>query len=227
MICYNPDIHNRHSIRLREYDYSQMGAYFVTICTQNRECLFGNIVDGKVILNDAGRMVESIWNELPQHYKGVETDEFIVMPNHFHGIIVLVGAGLALPRIDTTIRHNQGAASSAPTLGDIVRTFKSKSTIYVNRLLVRTGQRLWQRNYYEHIIRTEDELNRLREYIIDNPTQWAFDNENPDCIEQSKERRTTKRGLRCYVGADPCACPVNGKSHKEDGQPRGVVPTQI
>jgi REP element-mobilizing transposase RayT len=180
---YNPDIHHRHSIRLREYDYSNAGAYFVTVCTQNRECLFGKIVDGKVILNDAGRMVESIWNELDQHYKGIETDESVVMPNHFHGIIVLVGAGLALPRIDTMIRQNQGAASSAPTLGDIVRTFKSKSTIYINRLLVRTGQRLWQRNYYEHIIRNEDELNRLREYIVNNPAQWGFDNENPDRVK--------------------------------------------
>jgi len=90
-------------------------------------------VDEKVILNNAGRVVESTWNELSQHYEGVETDEYIVMPNHFHGIIVLVGAGQALPRIDTTIRQNQGAASSAPTLGDIVRIFKSKSTRRVRR----------------------------------------------------------------------------------------------
>jgi REP element-mobilizing transposase RayT len=105
------------------------------------------------------------------------------MPNHFHRIIVLVGAGLALPRIDTTIRQNQGAASSAPTLGDIVRIFKSKSTIYVNRLLVRTGQRLWQRNYYEHIIRNEEEMNGIREYIMNNPAEWSFDYEYPDMIE--------------------------------------------
>jgi REP element-mobilizing transposase RayT len=200
MIRYNPDINHRRSIRLRGYDYSEAGAYFVTVCTQNRECLFGEIVDGKVILNDAGRMVESIWNELHQHYKGVETDEFVVMPNHFHGIIVLVGAGLALPRIDTTIRQNQGAASSAPTLGDIVRTFKSKSTIYVNRLLVRTGQRLWQRNYYEHIIRTEDEMNRLREYIVNNPAQWALDEENPDCDRGEQSRRGEPAARPYYIG---------------------------
>jgi hypothetical protein len=133
MVRYNPDTHHRHSIRLREYDYSEAGAHFVTICAQNRECMFGEIVDEKVILNNAGRVVESTWNELSQHYEGVETDEYIVMPNHFHGIIVLVGAGQALPRIDTTIRQNQGAASSAPTLGDIVRIFKSKSTRRVRR----------------------------------------------------------------------------------------------
>jgi REP element-mobilizing transposase RayT len=199
MTLYNPDIHHRQSIRLCGCDYSEAGAYFVTVCTQNRECLFGEIVDGKIKLNDAGQMVGSLWNELPQHYKGVETDEFIVMPNHFHGIIVLVGAGLALPRIDTTIRHNQGAASSAPTLGDIVRTFKSKSTIYVNRLLVRTGQRLWQRNYYEHIIRDEEELNRLREYIVNNPEQWLFDNENPDC-DQGETFGRGEPAVRPYIG---------------------------
>jgi hypothetical protein len=116
MSRYNPDTHHRHSLRLQGYDYSEAGAYFVTVCTQNRECMFGEIVDEKVILNNAGRMVESIWNELSQHYECVETDEFVVMPNHFHGIIVRVGAGLALPRIDTTIRQNQGAASSTPTL---------------------------------------------------------------------------------------------------------------
>jgi REP element-mobilizing transposase RayT len=142
--------------------------------------MFGEIVDGEMKLNDAGRMVESIWDEWSQHNEGVETDEFVVMPNHFHGIIVLVGAGLALPRIDTTIPRHQGA----PTLGDIVRIFKSKSTINVNRLLVRTGQRLWQRNYYEHIIRNEDELNHIREYVINNPAQWSVDSENPDREEK-------------------------------------------
>ena len=208
-IRYNPDIHHRHSIRLREYDYSNAGVYFVTVCIQNRECLFEEIVDGEMKLNDAGRMVESIWEKLSQHNEDVETDAFVVMPNHFHGIIMIgvgadlrvcpekekiyppaaglrfyVGAGLALPRIDTTIRQNQGAASSAPTLGDIVRTFQSKSTIYVNRLLVRTGQRLWQSNYCEHIMRDEEELNRLREYIVKNPAQWELGEENPDRVEQ-------------------------------------------
>ena len=208
-IRYNPDIHHRHSIRLREYDYSNAGVYFVTVCIQNRECLFEEIVDGEMKLNDAGRMVESIWEKLSQHNEDVETDAFVVMPNHFHGIIMIgvgadlrvcpekekiyppaaglrfyVGAGLALPRIDTTIRQNQGAASSAPTLGDIVQAFKSKSTIYGNRLLVRTGQRLWQHNYYEHNICSKEALNRLREYIINNPAQWSFDNENPDWVEQ-------------------------------------------
>jgi len=96
---FDPDKHHRRSIRLRGYDYTRAGAYFVTICTQNRECLFGNIVEGEIWLNDAGHMVQSVWNELSQHYPGVDVDAFVVMPNHIHGIIVLmdddivVGAG--------------------------------------------------------------------------------------------------------------------------------------
>lgn len=92
-MTYNPDIHHRRSIRLRGYDYSRAGAYFVTICTQNRECMFGKIVGGKMVLNDAGWMVNIVWDEMQNNYPGVETDEFIIMPNHIHGIIVLVGAG--------------------------------------------------------------------------------------------------------------------------------------
>jgi REP element-mobilizing transposase RayT len=94
MTRYNPNMHQRHSIRLREYDYSKAGAYFVTVCTQNRECLFGNIVDGKIKLNDAGRMVEKWWVELTHKYQAIETDVYVVMPNHFHGIIMIVGATL-------------------------------------------------------------------------------------------------------------------------------------
>ena len=88
-MTYNPDIHHRHSIRLREYDYSATGAYFITICTQDRTCRFGEICEGAIVLNDAGLMVESAWNALPERYPGVELDAFVVMPNHFHGIIVL------------------------------------------------------------------------------------------------------------------------------------------
>jgi len=91
---YNPDKHHRRSIRLQGYDYSQAGAYFVTICTQNYECMFGDIVDGEMVLNDAGRMVHTVWNEIPRYYSGIDIDAFQIMPNHIHGIItVIVGAG--------------------------------------------------------------------------------------------------------------------------------------
>ena len=104
-----PQMHHRRSIRLPGYDYSQAGSYFVTICAQDSECLFGDVVDGMVVLNDAGRMVQTVWDELPKHYPGVQLDEYIVMPNHFHGIVSLVGA--PLPFTGTTGRHrNNGRA---------------------------------------------------------------------------------------------------------------------
>jgi REP element-mobilizing transposase RayT len=174
---YNPEIHHRNSIRLRGYDYSSSGAYFVTVCIKNKECLFGEIVDGMMRLNHAGELIHEIWDALPKRYDDIDLDAFVVMPNHVHGIIILtdtpaVGAGLALP-------SRKGAASSAPTLGDVIRTFKSISTIQVNRLLTRTGQPLWQRNYYEHIIRNETGLDSIRAYIAMNPQNWMMDEENP------------------------------------------------
>ena len=177
-MTYNPDVHHRRSIRLREYDYSSAGAYFVTLCVQGRECLFGSVVDGGMQLNEAGRTVEGAWRVLAERFPNVMVDECIVMPNHVHGIIVItdsVGAPLAAPE---TVVH-QGAASSSPTLGSLIRTLKSLSAIAVNRLLDRQGCPLWQRNYYERVIRDEEELAGIREYIRCNPMKWADDNENP------------------------------------------------
>jgi hypothetical protein len=120
---YNPNIHHRRSIRLREYDYSQAGAYFVTICVHNKECLFGCINADQMHLNDAGETVQTVWNDLPVRYPDIELNAFIIMPNHVHGIINIVGAGLALPDADARqqqgARQRQGAASGAPTLGDV------------------------------------------------------------------------------------------------------------
>ena len=172
-------VRDRRSLRLKDYDYAQAGAYFVTVCIQNRLCLFGGIVDGEMRLNDAGRMVRSVWEALPNWFPGMELDAFVVMPNHVHGIATLVGAGLALP-------EENGAASSAPTLGDLIRAFKSPSAFRVNRLLMRSGS-LWQRNYYEHVIRSDREMDRIREYIATNPCKWALDRENPQRTGQSAE----------------------------------------
>jgi REP element-mobilizing transposase RayT len=173
---YIPEIHHRRSIRLRGYEYSRTGPYFVTICVKNRECLFGDIVEGRMVSNGAGGIIERVWENLPARFPSIKLDAFSLMPNHVHGIIAIVGAGLALP-------DKQGAASSAPTLGDVVRTFKSISTIRVNRLLSRSGRPLWQRNYYEHIIRNDDELNRNREYIQGNPANWSRDENHPDMLD--------------------------------------------
>ena len=170
----NPTRQHRRSIRLRDYDYSQGGAYFVTICTQNRECLFGDVADGDMRLNDAGRMIQAVWDEIPTNYSGIETDEFAIMPNHIHGIVIIVGA-TPCGRPHTGQAQVLGQAQGpAPTtmlsLSDVMHRFKTMTTKRYTDGVKQFGWptfpgRLWQRNYYEHIIRNDDELNRIREYI--------------------------------------------------------------
>ena len=172
---YNPDIHHRRSIRLKDYDYSQSGAYFVTICNKNKECLFGDVVDRKMRLNEMGIVVQQCWNVIPEHFPNTVSDEFIVMPNHIHGIIVIVGAQFIAP-FGKTMSGNQGVMNHAPTTaGEIVRAFKARCTYAINQVRITPGMPLWQRNYYEHIIRNEPELNKIREYIINNPLNWESD----------------------------------------------------
>jgi len=182
-VKYDPARHRRRSIRLRGYDYSQAGAYFVTIVTRNRECLFGEVVEDLMRLNDAGRMVAQCWHELAAHFPHLELDEFVVMPNHVHGIIT-VGAQFIAPDDHGAINPgaiNPGAMNRAPTgLGEIVRSFKAVATRRIRQAGVLAFA--WQRNYYEHIIRDEASLNRIREYIANNPLQWALDRENPHIV---------------------------------------------
>ena len=156
---YDPRKHHRRSIRLPGYDYAQPGAYFVTICTHGRACLFGRVVDGEMRLNDAGRIVQASWDDLPNHYPHVQLDAFVTMPNHVHGIIILMDE-------PTTKRH---------PLSEIVRAFKSFSSRRINQLRGTPGTRTWQRNYYEHIIRNEGDLRRIRAYIANNPAKWFKD----------------------------------------------------
>jgi len=169
-----PDKILRHSIRLKYYDYSQAGAYFVTICTKDKSFLFGEIVDGLMSLNHFGEIVQTCWGDLAKHYPHAEPDVFVVMPNHIHGIIVLgdlsdVGAGL----------------KPAPTavkrcgLSEIIRAFKTFSSRRINELRGRHGIPVWQRNYYEHVIRNENDLNEISEYIVNNPLKWELDGDNP------------------------------------------------
>ncbi|QUV81940.1 transposase [Chloracidobacterium sp. D] len=239
---YDPARHHRRSIRLQGYDYTRPGAYFVTIVTQGRACLFGEVVAGEMRMNDAGRMVQQVWDELALFYEGVQTDAFIVMPNHVHGIIILTGNVRATPHVHPD-EMNVGAtprgcpttprgcpttprgcpnpqsgpgqargpaptsgsgqargpaptsgsgqargpaptAATAPTLGlpDVVHRFKTMTTKrYADG--VRANQwppfpgRLWQRNYYEHIIRDDQSWQRIREYILTNPLRWHLDRE--------------------------------------------------
>jgi putative transposase len=173
-VQFNRERRNRRSIRLREYDYTQVGAYFVTICTHGRECLFGEIVDAKMRLNDAGRMVQSVWEGLPRHYAGMDIDEFVVMPNHVHGILTLLdGGGIVGSGFKPALTVKRYG------LPEIVRGFKTFSSRQINQSHGTTGTSLWQRNYYEHIVRDENDLNRIRRYIEDNLLMWAMDRENP------------------------------------------------
>lgn len=218
---YDPNRHHRRSIRLRGYDYTLAGAYYVTIVTQDRAALFGDVVDGVMQLNDAGRMIEQGWSNLADRFPSIELDAFIIMPNHIHGIIVIgdpaaVGAGLVPALIPTPIPSPQDSTADptdppvstadptdptvddgqkragtrpAPTslvaLGDVIGAFKSITTHAYIQGVHHYGWpafngRVWQRNYYEHIIRDEPSLQRIRYYIESNPDQWAADRENPD-----------------------------------------------
>jgi putative transposase len=180
-MTYKSEIHHRRSIRLRNYDYSQAGAYFVTVCAWNRECLFREIKNGDTFLNELGDIVMKCWDLIPTHFPHVEIDEFVVMPNHIHGIVILsnVGAQFIAPFRKTTTEY-QGVMNHAPTVGKIVRAFKARCTHMINNVRNTPGGPLWQRNYYEHIIRDESELHRIREYIRDNPVKWHEDEENPN-----------------------------------------------
>jgi REP element-mobilizing transposase RayT len=169
-MTFNPAKHHRKSIRLSGYDYSQPGAYFVTICTQNRECLFGEIENGKMQIGEYGKIIKFTWNDLPNHVGNIVLDEFIVMPNHFHGIIILVGAG-SEPAPTDSIKHH--------ALPEIIRQLKTFSARRINQNRKTPGISIWQRNFYDHIGHDKKELYRIRQYIRDNPVNWDSDEENP------------------------------------------------
>ncbi len=252
---YDPDRHHRRSIRLSGYDYSQPGAYFITICTRERACLFGEVADGEIRLNEAGQMILAEWNALTARFPAIQLDAFVVMPNHVHGIFMIttnvsgattrvaptvgettvgnamvarvvgvassghgpmpdqhdnsdVGAGLvpaqsrpttaaetakrattkrATTRVAPTVGDNTAGETTVgkTTVGDVVAAFKSRTTVLYIRGIKKRGWapfagRLWQRNYYEHIIRDESSLQEIRQYIADNPMRWHLDLENPD-----------------------------------------------
>ena len=223
-MTYNSDIHHRRSIRLNDYNYSQAGAYFVTICARHRECLFGEIVNGKMTLSEMGRIVAEEWTWLESIRNNVVLDVFIIMPNHFHSIIFFTDSVGATPsarpaasgNIDGICGRSKGGrpvgiaptgpvpgsigaimaqfksrskdgrpVGIAPTgpapgsIGAIMAQFKSSVTKRINQFRNNPGCPVWQRNYYERIIRNDDELSRAREYIVNNPMKWELDKENP------------------------------------------------
>lgn len=211
MSPYGPSIHHRHSIRLQGYDYASLGLYFVTICTQNRECLLGEIKNDKMVLNDAGRMVERWYHETQNKFPDIVCHEMIVMPNHFHCIwenvgldnAGAVGANLCVrPPKQIHDTFQEGAHAGAPLrdivndsdlienvsgspLSAVVGWFKTMSTNEYIRGVKQLGwlpfdRKLWQRNYYEHIIRNDQSLWEISDYIINNPERWSGDKFYPN-----------------------------------------------
>jgi putative transposase len=231
MIPFNPNIHHRRSIRFKDYDYSQAGLYFITICCQNRACLFGEITNGEMILNDAGKIANQYWLDIPNHFPDAILHKHIIMPNHIHGIVELVGAKNFSPdntmpqnktpektnnnnngvddingaknfspentTPDNTIPQNEipektnnnngvddinGAKNFSPlrspskTIGSVVRGFKIGVTKWMRQNT--DIYNVWQRNYWEHIIKNEKSYQTISEYIINNPKKWNEDKFN-------------------------------------------------
>ena len=230
---------NRRSIRLQEYDYSQAGAYFITICTHHRVCWFGDIQNEVILLNDTGRMITGWWEWLATQYDYIELDEYVVMPNHIHGIMVITEGGSRtapterfIPAKDlketavpvTTILDKErpvipgsemdsqrngelnpelttdgrGGSRTAhkdiprKPVGRIIGAFKTVPTKSINEKQNTQGHMLWQRNYYEHVIRDDAELNQIRRYIIENPVHWNIDRENPSLFPPDYKENITK-----------------------------------
>jgi putative transposase len=159
----------RRSIRLQDYDYTHAGAYVVTICTWRRVCLFGSILEGKMLLSPSGVVVREEWLRAAKIRRGVRLDSFVIMPNHLHGIIVLSGSDF----IHGSITKARRSFRSPGSLGSIVAAFKQAVTIRLQRFGVSPEQKVWQRNYFERVIRNEAELFRFRRYIAENPQRWA------------------------------------------------------
>ena len=218
---YNPYIHHRRSIRLKGFDYSQEGFYFITICCENRKHRFGEIENGEMILNECGQIAYNEWVKLSERFPNFELDVFQIMPNHIHGIIALVGATLAVAPndvddavapndVDDTVApndvdshndsvapndvdsHNDSVAPNnsdiratarvaptvAPTVSDMVGAYKSlvaNGCLDIYKSKNQTMGKLWQRNYYEHIIRNEQSYLTISKYIMNNPSKWAED----------------------------------------------------
>ena len=177
-MSYDPDERNRRSIRLPQYDYTASGAYFVTVCVEGRSSLLGKVNDGRINLSQIGLTVEKAWQSISERFPDVNVDWYVIMPNHFHGIVSIDANGKLRDRKEE---------DSSVSLASVMRAFKSISAREANLLLGIEGKRFWQRNYYERVIRDEEELCQLRTYITNNPSAWDDDEHNP-------MRRKTSKG---------------------------------
>ena len=176
---FDPKRHHRRSIRLQKYDYAQPGGYYVTIVTFQRDLLFGEIVNEEMNLKDHGRVVDECWCAIPEHFPNLELGMYVVMPNHVHGIIVIRAGDISSARRGTiyrapTEKFGKPVIGSIPT---IIRTFKASVTRRLGREFNVTN--IWQRNYYEHVIRDQEDWERIHDYIESNPAMWENDEENP------------------------------------------------
>jgi len=172
-------------MRLPAYDYTQPGAYFLTVVAHQRQCLFGEVVDGQVLVSRYGEAVGQEWLQSTQIRREIQLHAFVVMPNHIHGIVIIGGQTMNVGA------HGRAPLGRAPphrsprSLGSFVAGFKSAVTKRINHMRRTPGLPAWQRNYYEHVIRSEEELHQIRQYIIDNPAQWDEDVENPRRSDQT------------------------------------------
>jgi REP element-mobilizing transposase RayT len=176
----NPPIfHHRKTIRLQQYDYTRPGAYFITVCLHDRkQYLFGEIADNVMVLNSVGEYARECWLDIPTFYPYVKLDEFVIMPNHVHGILILNSNNIELGAA------NQFQQCTSGSIGSIIRGFKVGVTKRLRSINVQTL--IWQRNYYEHVIRNEKSFTDIRQYIRDNPASWGNDEEN-HCSAQTKK----------------------------------------
>ncbi|WP_353932223.1 transposase [Okeanomitos corallinicola TIOX110] len=197
-MTYNPNIHKRQSIRLKGYDYSQSGLYFITICCYQRECLFGNIINSQMILNNFGELIKEEWLKSAEIRKEIELDNFVIMPNHFHGIVIInqeINRDFIKNNVDF-LDNNVGANGRSPlqqiqssslkismkpkSLSSLIAGFKSATTKKINMIRNTPQNPVWQRNYYDHIIRNDESLARIREYVENNPLSWENDQLHPN-----------------------------------------------
>lgn len=197
MGTYSPEIHHRQSIRLKCYGYSSNGAYFVTICVQDKRELFGTIDDGVMQLNRHGQIAQQVWESLPTRFPGTDLDYFVIMPNHFHGIIVRLDEINTIyntknaeeKQVSSSMKSTLQMYATAPQrwqrLGEIVRTFKAATTRFIHK--EGFEEFAWQRNYYESILRNDEQLNAIRNYIASNPQQWDKDTLNPASPSRKRE----------------------------------------
>jgi putative transposase len=174
---FDPRKHHRRSIRLKGYDYSQAGAYYITIVTYQRDCLFGEIMNKEMIPNDFGNIADECWRGIPKHFTFVELGAHVIMPNHIHGIVVIRDTGRGAAMLRPYEDHPHKINLKPGSLGAIVRSYKSAVSYRIHKESNTTG--IWQRNYYEHIIRDEQDLQNKSDYIEANPMLWDEDDNNP------------------------------------------------